>query len=296
MATKRTITLNELNLDITYSVKDDSVRGCHTESGFNLKIGDKVVIDNYFHEIVETPAEEATNAAEPTEAHENTAPNESPAEAEKSPAEAANHNPAEEPAAKISISPGNAKMGAIPSVSLPACITCNPCAPCFAKCYAAKIERLYKNTRNAYARNLSVLQSAPYSYWLQVKAAAMTARFFRYHVSGDIPNGHYFKMMVKTARELPHTTFLAFTKQYETVNDYLNDGNEIPENLKIILSNWGAWKCDNPHSLPTCEIILKGSEPAPDWKICGGNCTACACAGIGCWELKQGETIAIYEH
>ena len=31
---------------------------------------------------------------------------------------------------KVSISAGNRKMGAIPSVSLPACITCNPEAPC----------------------------------------------------------------------------------------------------------------------------------------------------------------------
>ena len=197
---------------------------------------------------------------------------------------------------KLSISPGNRKMGAIPSVSLPACITCNPNAPCFAKCYAAKIERIYTNTRNAYARNLDILQSDPDAYWIQVKAAAMTTRFFRYHVSGDIPNITYLLNMVQTARDLPGTNFLAFTKQYTIVNEYLNAGGEIPANLKILFSNWGAWKCDNPHNLPTCEIILKGSEPAPNWKICGGNCTACACAGIGCWELKQGETIAIYEH
>ena len=197
---------------------------------------------------------------------------------------------------KVSISAGNSKMGAIPSVSLPACTTCNPCAPCFAKCYAVKISRLYKNTRDAYARNLDILQADAGAYWLQVKAAAMTARYFRYHVSGDIPNAAYFAQMVKLAHELPHTNFLAFTKQYNIVNEFLNAGGEIPANLKILFSNWGAWKCENPHGLPTCEVILKGTQPAPDWKICGGNCTACACAGIGCWELKKGETIAIYEH
>ena len=197
---------------------------------------------------------------------------------------------------KVSISTGNRKMGAIPSVSLPACITCNPAAPCFAKCYAAKIERIYTNTRNAYARNLDALQADPAAYWLQVKAAAMTTRFFRFHVSGDIPNAEYLYNMVELARELPNTKFLAFTKQYNIVNNFLDNGGRWSDNLKIIFSNWGAWKCENPHNLPTCEIILKGSEPAPDWKICGGNCTACACAGIGCWELKQGETIAIYEH
>lgn len=187
-------------------------------------------------------------------------------------------------------------MGAIPSVSLPACTTCNPSAPCFKLCYAAKISRIYKTTAAAYQRNLDILNSNPGEYWQQVKQAATTARFFRYHVSGDIPNAEYFKNMIITAEALPHTSFLAFTKQYNIVNDYLSAGGVIPPNLKIIFSNWGAWKCDNPHGLPVCEVILKGDAPADDWKICGGNCTACACRGIGCWQLNSGDVIAIYQH
>ena len=197
---------------------------------------------------------------------------------------------------KISISKGNAKMGAIPSISLPACITCNPVAPCFKQCYARRIEYRYKESKNAYARNLDILNSNPDVYWLQVRAAASMVRFFRYHVSGDIPNEEYFEKMVETTEMLPGTNFLAFTKQYATINEYMNGGGIIPANLKIIFSNWGAWKCDNPHNLPTCEIIFKDTTPGETWKICGGNCTACACAGIGCWELKNGETIAIYKH
>ena len=197
---------------------------------------------------------------------------------------------------KISISQGNSKMGAIPSVSLPACITCNPDAPCFKECYALRIERRYTRSRAAYAHNLQVLRDDPAAYWLQVKAAAMCTRFFRYHVSGDIPDSAYLFNMIKTAEDLPHTTFLAFTKQYKIINDYINGGGIIPDNLKIILSNWGAWKCNNPHSLPTCEIIFKDTTPAESWKVCGGNCTECACRGIGCWEIKNGETIAIYTH
>ena len=197
---------------------------------------------------------------------------------------------------KVSICKGNAKMGAIPSVSLPAGVTCNPGAPCFKQCYARRIEYRYKESRNAYARNLEILKTNPGAYWLQVRAAAMLSRFFRFHVSGDIPGAEYFAEMVKTAEILPGTVFLTFTKQYTIVNDYINGGGIIPENLKIIFSNWGAWKCDNPYKLPVCEIIFKDSTPAENWKICGGNCTACACRGVGCWELKPGETIAIYKH
>ena len=197
---------------------------------------------------------------------------------------------------QVSISPGNIKMGAIPSVSLPACITCNPSAPCFKKCYAMRLEKRYKNVSAAYARNLEIWNANPALYWYQVKGAAAMARYFRFHVSGDIPNILYLENMVKTAEELPGTTFLAFTKQYPIVNAYLANGGAIPSNLIIIFSNWGAWKCENPYNLPVCEVILKGSEPSESWKICGGNCTDCACSGVGCWELKKGDTIAIYEH
>lgn len=51
-----------------------------------------------------------------------------------------------------------------------------------------------------------------------------------------------------------------------------------------------------PHGVPTAAVIFKGEEPRDGWKVCGGNCTECACRGVGCWELKPGETIAFYEH
>lgn len=197
---------------------------------------------------------------------------------------------------KVSISTGNRKMGAIPSVSLPACTTCNPNAPCFAKCYAKKLERIYPTVRNAYANNLEILKTDPAQYWKEIRRAASMARYFRFHVSGDIVDEDYFIEMWLTAQLLPNTEFLAFTKQYHIVNACIADGIAIPQNLHIIYSNWGAWKCDNPHNLPTSEVIFKGTEPAEGWKICGGNCTECACRGVGCWELKKGETIAFYEH
>jgi hypothetical protein len=197
---------------------------------------------------------------------------------------------------KVSISKGNAKMGGIPSVSLPAGITCNPGAPCYKECYARRIEYRYKESKIAYARNYSIYNTDTGAYWLQVRAAAVMNRFFRYHVSGDIPGAAYFTEMVKTAEMLPGTRFLAFTKQYKIVNDFINGGGIIPDNLKIIFSNWFTWKCENPHNLPVCEIIPKNGAPGDNWKVCGGNCTACACQGVGCWEVKNGDIIAIYKH
>lgn len=196
----------------------------------------------------------------------------------------------------ISISTGNKKMGQIPSVSLPPVVTCKNCSTCAKKCYAAKLCRIYKTVREAYDRNLEILKEDRDSYFFQVKAAAITSRYFRFHVSGDIIDADYLDRMVKLARELKGTEFLAFTKNYEDVNEYFT-AHKKPKNLHLIFSlPFTGAKIENPHNLPQAAVILKGQTPDENWKICGGNCTECACKGVGCWELKKGETIAFYEH
>lgn len=197
---------------------------------------------------------------------------------------------------KISISKGNQKLGAIPSVSLPPVITCPKGAPCSKKCYAAKLCRIYPSVKKAYENNLNILQNDFNGYFEQVLKAARITKYFRWHVSGDIPNYSYLVNMVDIAKQLPDTQFLAFTKNYDVVNSYITYGEKLPDNLKIIFSEWGTQKPNNPHNLPTAAVIFKGTTPAENWKICGGNCSECACRGVGCWELKNGETIAFYEH
>jgi hypothetical protein len=197
---------------------------------------------------------------------------------------------------KVSISPGNMKMGAIPSVSLPPVVTCPKGCPCAKKCYAAKLCRIYPSVKRAYQNNLDILNDNWIEYWQQVRNAAKMTKYFRYHVSGDIPSAGYFKEMVITACQNQQTEFLAFTKKYDIVNNYINTVGGIPKNLHIIFSEWDGLTVPNPHNLPTAAVIFKGTEPAPNWKICGGNCSECACQGVGCWELKKGETIAFYEH
>ena len=197
---------------------------------------------------------------------------------------------------KVSISNGNRKMGAIPSVSLPPIITCPSGCPCAKKCYAAKMCRIYPSVRKAYQNNLDILNDNWNEYWHQVREAVKRSKYFRFHVSGDIPNAGYFKEMVITAKQNPETHILAFTKQHNIVNNYIAVYGELPANLHLIFSEWGTLKPENPHNIPTAAVIFKGTEPAENWKICGGNCTECACRGVGCWELKKGETIAFYEH
>lgn len=197
---------------------------------------------------------------------------------------------------KVSISNGNRKMGEIPSVSLPPIVTCKNCATCAKKCYAAKLCRIYKSVREAYNRNLEILTADRDSYFEQVKTACKMARYFRFHVSGDIIDVDYLDRMVKIARECKGTEILAFTKNYEDVNQYFTT-HKKPRNLHLIFSlPFTGATIENPHNMPMAAVILKGQEPKENYKVCGGNCTECACKGVGCWELKKGETIAFYEH
>lgn len=198
----------------------------------------------------------------------------------------------------VHISMGNRKMGAIPSVSLLPVLTCPKCAEstCASHCYAKRYSVRYKETMKAYAENTVLFSKNPDRFFDEIANFCKMQRYFRWQVAGDIVNDRYLVGMVKVAKSCPHCMFLAFTKKYDLVENYLGNGGKLPNNLNIVLSGWGDLQPENKFGLPVSQVIFKGETPNDEWKICGGNCTECACRGIGCWELKKGETIAFYEH
>lgn len=200
-------------------------------------------------------------------------------------------------ALRVSVSPGNVKTGAIPSVSQLPGVTCPASCKetCGVACYAWKIALLRSNVMRSYARNTALATLLPDLYWKQVKEAAYMSRWFRFHVAGDIPNKLYFEKMIETVRSCPGTTFLCFTKRYSVVNDWIRKNGDLPSNLKLLFSGWIGLKPDNPYSLP--ETTVYGDEgPREDWLLCGGNCSECCCRGTGCWKAEKGETIAFKIH
>ncbi len=196
----------------------------------------------------------------------------------------------------ISISKGNRKMGEIKSVSLPPIITCAENCTCAKKCYAAKMCRLYKNVKASYNRNLEILNNNPVSYWEQVSDSLSVSRFFRFHVSGDIPTYNYLLDMINVVKNNPHCDVLVFTKRYSFINKAIDNGVEFPSNLHIILSEWTGMTMNNPHNLPVAHVIFKKEEPEANWNICTGNCLECAKNKKNCWTLKNGEHVAFHEH
>lgn len=198
---------------------------------------------------------------------------------------------------KVSISDGNSKMGRIASVSLPAWTTCKKC-DCWEKCYAKKLERIRPSVRNAYLRNYEILCSDPDTYWREVEAAVMMSRFFRFHVSGDIPDKAYLNRMIDLAARNQHCQILCFTKKFELVNGVISDGAHLPENLHIIFSAWRGLDMPNPFNLPTAHVRYKDGYTTADKNAveCGGNCTECASTDGGCWSLSSGEQVVFKEH
>jgi len=203
----------------------------------------------------------------------------------------------------VKISAGNVKMGSVPSVSTLPYLTCpgicrETCGP---DCYAAKIANLRPTVAAAYAHNTALAVQDPESYFTQISAACRGYRFFRWHVSGDIINAAYFVGMVKVARENPHCVFLAFTKRFNVVNEWIDNNGPLPVNMKILFSGWEEMQPENPHKLPETNVLPKDHSGCwwdlPDgWTVCGGNCFECACAGVGCWKAESGETVAFRKH
>lgn len=189
-------------------------------------------------------------------------------------------------------------MGAIPSVSLPAGLTCRKDLPCITKCYARKLERLRKTVRNSYQNNYEILKMNPDLYWREVEANIMMSRFFRFHVSGDIPDKKYLDRMIEVSKRNKHCQILCFTKQYGIVNSYIKNGGRIPKNLHLIYSAWEGLEMDNPYKMPEAHVKYRdGSTTAsPNAVPCGGNCAECARTEAGCWELKKGGQVVFNEH
>jgi len=198
----------------------------------------------------------------------------------------------------VKISAGNSKLGSIPSVSLPAGETCRHDCECYKKCYARRLERLRPAVRNAYQHNYELLKSNPTTYWREIEGQIMMSRYFRFHVSGDIPDADYLEHMVEVADRNRHCGILCFTKKYELVNSFLANGGKIPENLHIILSGWVGLEMVNPFKLPEAHVRYRDGETTAgaDAHECGGNCTECILTSGGCWSLKAGEQVVFNEH
>ena len=166
---------------------------------------------------------------------------------------------------KVSISRGNEKLGSIQSVSLPSGLTCREC-DCSRKCYARRIERRRPSVAAAYRNNLQILETEPEVYWREVEATIMLSRFFRFHVSGDIPNTTYFHIMMEIAKRNSHCEILCFTKKYEIVNGVLT----TPSNCRRLMFDI---RTERPRQGQTQKNVAATARNVPAHLVAAGLCT-----------------------
>lgn len=209
----------------------------------------------------------------------------------------------------FTFSGGNAKLGECISFST-SCLSCDPSAPCFKKCYANRLAAFRKNVAKSYDTNyelaflrLDLLEKACEKAFALADALEIP---FRWHVSGDIMNAEYFAMMVRLSNKFQNVKVIAMTKQYAIVNDWIaaNGIEALPENLRkgLAFSAWPGFPMPNPYALPIAGFIPKGEEigkrfvcPNQTTKKLGKTwtCSDCAKHGIGCF---SGEDRNFTEH
>lgn len=106
---------------------------------------------------------------------------------------------------------------------------------------------------------------------------------FRWHDAGEIPDEQYLAMMFRVAIKFPNISFLAYTKKYDLVNEFLN-GHILPDNFCLRLSAWSKdWDVPNPHNLPMAYVDFTDKTKNPSiprnaFKCKGGEentCTTC---------------------
>lgn len=126
----------------------------------------------------------------------------------------------------------------------------------------------------------------------------MMSRFFRFHVSGDIPDSDYLHHMFEIAKRNKHCEILCFTKKFGIVNEYVKNIDFYPPNLHIVFSGWRNLEIQNPFLFPEAHVKFKdGYTTANEDAIeCNGNCTECAMTNGGCWSLGRGEQVVFNEH
>ena len=198
---------------------------------------------------------------------------------------------------------GNSKVSEyVAVVNMPAGFTCPADAPCKTGCYALKGRYMFNNVTLPAWRNLYFFNSNPAGFFKAIEAELQEAddlrpwRWFRWHESGDIVNYDYFCGMVTIAKKFKRINFMAYTKKYDIVNEYIEENGALPKNLTIIFSVWGVYGLGvNKYNLPCAYVEGVGFDSyiPTSASPCEGGCKDC---GFKCWKLKKRQSVVFEKH
>lgn len=202
---------------------------------------------------------------------------------------------------KIHMTTKNKKTGpAILDLAFPVC-SCREDAPCKESCYACKGAQQIAVVQAAYYRNWRLWNENPDNFFEQVfyeikYSGLTTVRFFD---SGDFPNYDFLERVISLCEKTPDVKYMAFTKQYEIVNDYIFKNGKLPNNLNIVFSAWDkSWEVPNPHELPVAYVEFKDKRMNPNFPKNSFRCpmreSTCSACKV-CWN-KNLKAVIFKQH
>lgn len=199
--------------------------------------------------------------------------------------------------------------------------TCDPsaCKVCKKYCYAKGSVLQYENVRVAWTDNTraarlspSFLSDAIIQYYYHKRDAKPNAHgrysdYFRYNVSGDIPNYDTLIEMCDLARRMQfyrrNLIMYAYTKRADLVNAYLDVYRILPRNLQIIISQDPENVLPNPYNLPEfwyddgTDSAVMAMPHCRAVNADGSRNDALTCKRCGrCQHMRKGQKIAVAAH
>lgn len=202
---------------------------------------------------------------------------------------------------EISMANRNKKTGiACLNLAFPRC-TCRADAPCKQLCYAGKGAQKIANVQAAYSRNFRIYTEDPEGFFEQmyykIKFSGLSK--VRLFDSGDFPDMNFIHRLIDLCNKTPQVKYMAFTKRYELINEYIVCNGPLPDNLNIIFSAWDKlWNVPNPFNLGVAYIDFDDKRLNPDIPnnafICPAKEMTCSACGV-CWN-KNVKSVVFKQH
>lgn len=191
---------------------------------------------------------------------------------------------------KVCVSDGNKKIGKAKNVSTLPIYSCKHlCGQCSIFCYDIKACIQYTNVINARVKNFVIFKRDREKFFHDIAEDLSKVRahkFFRYHVGGEIEDVDEFSRLVDLAKKFPDFVMWTYTKRYNVINLYCDiyGKNSIPENLRVMFSEWKGKEIVNPYHFPVfaCKFPEEDPEKYRDLYKCPGNCDICKKLNRGC--------------
>lgn len=204
---------------------------------------------------------------------------------------------------EINMTNNNKKTGlGCLTINMPVMASCRDDAPCHPSqcgskmaCYACKGRQAMARIEAAYYRNFRLYNEDADGFFEQMRCKIRFTgiKMVRYFDAGDIPSADFFNRMVGLANKMPDVRFLCYTKKYSIINEHIDNGGEMPNNLKIYFSAWDkSWDVENKHGLPMAFIRFKDEEKNRN-DIKGKTCRCdipCSACGY-CFNPKTSDVI-----